>query len=285
MSSLHDVMDNADPLAKQTQLHQWYIAFFLIGTNLAALAGSVYFYRVGLTGELVALLGSMVVSMFYHTCQTTSVCFHLGLERWTISDHFTAPALLAAIAIATVNSYSIDAVMQHFRQAWAVGTTAVTKGEFPELFARDAALNYKWTAGITWAYVIVTFLSTMCHPYSMQNFLIVIAFGMCVILFKIAIIDNGNPENIQRRISLPDFITGLVLIAISLVYFVLDGFFYYWQFHSLWHLFSYLGVYFYAAGITKGLPGAYSPCGRLRDKIAAAAREKRERRRLQSRVV
>lgn len=283
--SLHDVLSNDDPITKTAELHQWYIAFFLIGTNLAAIIGSVYLYAVGLTGEMVALAFSCVVSMFYHTCQTTTVCFHLGLERWTISDHFTAPLLLAAIAIATVNSYSIDAVMLRFRQAWEVGLDGVVKGEFPEVFARDAALNFKWTAGITWAYIIIVFLSTICHPYSMQHNLIVIAFGLCVILIKIVVIDNGNPENIQRRISVPDLIVGLVLIAISLVYFVLDGFFYYWQFHSLWHTFSYIGVYFYAAGITKGLPGAYSPVGRIREKIAAAARRKRERKHLQARII
>ena len=284
---------NEDPLAKLIELRaHWYIAFFLITSNLAAWWGTWYFWRLGLTYEMAVVGGSAVISMFYHTCQTTAVCFHLGIERWTITDHITASWLLAMLVVLTINSYTLDEVLARLRRLWpttTIGATTEPGGvvlpAFPEQYARDVLLNHRWSAAITYCYVVVVILSTICHPYSMQAFLIVIAFGMGALLIKCIVLDGGNPESILRRISVPDLACGLVLIAVSLVFFVADSYAYYWEFHTLWHLFSYAGVYFYAAGITRGLPGHFSPVGNWSARVAAAKRRVRARKQGQAKDV
>lgn len=309
MEDLHNPFSNDDPITLSADLRQWYIAVALIGSNLAAILGVWYFYRLRMITEMVIFGGSAVVSIFYHTCQTTTACFHLGLQRWTFSDHITAGFVPAMLVIMTIRAHTLDSVVQQMRAQWATWNGAVTPSpppplgrpfyihlgddasgsvkpvaatglshSFPESFMNAVLLDARWTNGITYTYLIIVVFSTICHPYSMQNFIIILSFGACVILFKLVIIDRGNPEYLLKRISVPDLLVGLLLIGISLIYFVLDAYLYYALFHSLWHIFSNIGVYFYACGITKGLPGHHSPVSEFHEKVRRARRRQRTQR-------
>jgi hypothetical protein len=296
MQDFHTALDNDDPLARVAELHHWYIALFLIGSNFAAWFGARYFYRVGLIWEMSAVVVASVFSIAYHSCQTLGVCDHLDLTRWTFLDHTSAAAMLAMLTVATINSHRMSEVLARYRVLLLASSPqgqlsmhhmalalSAYKGDVKEgteaglRYLEEVALNHKWSDGITYIYLFVVFLSTVCHPFSMQNNLIVIAVGMGVVLLKLTVIDDGDPGNLLARISLPDLVVGLVLIGISLVFFVLDGFVYYWIFHTLWHFFSFIGVYFYAAGITKNLPFSYSPVELFQEKVRYSLRVKRSR--------
>ena len=301
MQDLQNAFSNDDPITLTVDLRQWWVACFLITSNLFAFWGCQFFWRIRLVTEFVALAASCIVSIFYHTCQTTNACFHLGLQRWTFSDHITADIIPAIMAIAVCRSFTMDQFVSELRRLWpSSGTTTTTDAgnnngvlisisptqsnrEFPENYARSVLLDYHWTAGITLCAVIVIVMSTICHPYSMQNFIIVLSFSMCIILVKLVAIDNGDPTNLMNRISVPDLIVGTILLFISIIYFVLDSFVLYWLFHSLWHCFSNVGVYFLAAGITKGVPGWYSPVAGFCCKVKRAQRRTEKAASLQAR--
>jgi len=304
-------LTNEDPLAKVRELEElrrhWYIAFFLIASNLFYIFGAVFCWRIAFVFEAMGFIVAMVISMGYHGCQTTGYCFHYDLVDWTFLDHNSAPMLAAVIIVMTVNSRSLTQLLQRHRIEWdrLMRTLRVRRSEaawpqgggpkdvaephlvislggaaaegnptsyyYTALYKEENAIYDAWSAGIVYVYFFVVLMATTAHPFSMQAFLIVIAFGLGVILLKIVYIDGGCPEPVLARLSVPDLITGLVLTAAGLVFFVLDSWIYYWQFHSLWHMFSALGLYFYAAGVTRGTAYHHSPLGNL----VARYREKR----------
>lgn len=107
--------------------------------------------------------------------------------------------------------------------------------------------------------LFIVILAAIAHPFNFQAFIIVAVYALCVIFFKIVIMDAGNPLNMKDRFFLPDLILGIVLISLSLICFVLDSWFYYPILHSLWHLLSFLGIPFFLGGLTKNTPYWYSP--------------------------
>lgn len=304
MEDLHNAFSNDDPITMSEDLRQWYIAVALIGSNLAAILGVWYFYRLRMITEMVIFAASAIVSIFYHTCQTTNACFHLGVQRWTFSDHITAGFVPAMLVIMTIRAHTLDSVVQQFKERWRRWSSEETQQQqqhrtelslplgkpttggtvvsletqpvklFPEDYWDAVLLDQRWTNGITYTYLLIVVLSTICHPYSMQNFIIILSFGACIILLKLVVIDQGNPHYLLERISVPDLLVGLALIGISLIYFVLDAYLLYPLFHTLWHIFSDIGVYFYACGITKGLPGSHSPVSEFHEKIRRARRSR-----------
>jgi predicted membrane channel-forming protein YqfA (hemolysin III family) len=149
---------------------------------------------------------------------------------------------------------------------------------YTNIYKEENSVYDAWSAAIVYLYLFVVVAATTAHPFSMQSFLIVIAFGMAVILMKIVVIDEGCPEPVLERLSIPDLVTGLVLVAVGLLFFVLDSWMLYQYFHSLWHFFSALGIYFYAAGITKNTPLHHSPFNNMVERFKYVRRKKRRER-------
>jgi len=281
MADFHSIFDNDDPTAKIAELREhWYIAVALIASNLPYCFAIQYFYRVGLIREMVSVAVGFIFSVLYHTCQTTGYCDHLGLERWTVLDHISAASIVSMLAIAFVDSHNIEKLLEKLRllqvkeppQPYDHVSQVLDLGGVDVEAVRT---NYRWTNGIVYCYLFVVILSSFSHPYSMQNNLIVMSVGMVMVLIKLSVIDNGNVDGLLARISVPDLVVGIILYAIGMIYFILDGWIYYWQFHSLWHTFSSMGTYFYAAGISKDLLFAYSPVAIFQEKVGCASRKKR----------
>ena len=112
---------------------------------------------------------------------------------------------------------------------------------------------------ITITSIFIVIIAALAHPFSMQAFVIAIVYGFAAIFIKIVIIDEGIPVNMYHRISLPDLLLGIILISISLVFYVIDI---YWEYaitHSLWHVLSFLGAYFFVVGLTYNVDNWYSP--------------------------
>ncbi len=75
-------------------------AVLLVGSNIALLPAIAYTYRLGLTPELSVLAAVFVVSSVYHLCQTDTVCL-LGV-RFTVfqhQDHFFVYGALVWIVL------------------------------------------------------------------------------------------------------------------------------------------------------------------------------------------
>src|SRR5277367_444447 len=116
-----------------------------------------------------------------------------------------------------------------------------------------------WSVYALYTSVFIVAFAALIHPFSMQAFYIAITFGLMLIFFKIVIIDEGIPINMYHRIYLPDLLIGLILIIISLIFYMVDV---YWQYaftHSLWHILSFIGVYFLVIGLSRNVKGWYSP--------------------------
>ena len=120
-------------------------------------------------------------------------------------------------------------------------------------------LSDAWGIYIPYISIFIVFIAALAHPFSMQAFVIAIVFGLCAIFFKLVVIDEGDPVDMYHRLSVPDFVLGLVLMVLCLVFYMLDV---YWQYgitHALWHILSFLGAYFLVIGLSKHVDNWYSP--------------------------
>ncbi len=283
-------LSNEDPAALAEQLaalRVWYIQLALIFSNLffwppiivaykfgrrALAAAYVYFFL----GASIAV--AMVISIFYHVCQTTGYCFLQTLVYWTIADHISAPSMMAMLVLFIVNPVTTKRMVQLSekrlrRLVHSLRDNSGRQGLFdgdrmaawhdarerkPRL--RHDELTQAWSTSITYVYIFVIVLATLTHNFSMQAFIIAIAFGLAAVFFKLVVLEEGNPRDLSQRLSLPDLLVGLALIGLSLVFFVLDSYVLYWIMHSLWHALSGIGACFYIAGLSAHTPDFVSPC-------------------------
>lgn len=117
-----------------------------------------------------------------------------------------------------------------------------------------------WTASITVLYMTVVVMAVLANPFDMRGYMIGVGFGLSLIFFKLAVLDNDREaEGFVEKISWPDLVLALVLIALAFLFFMLDDYMPYWVSHPLWHLFGGIGSFFYIAGLSKTFPGHYSP--------------------------
>ena len=284
---------NEDPLSKAAELMSlrvWYKQLPLIGTNFLGVLAMYAMYRVGNATFGVSIAVATLYSVLYHVCQTTGVCFHANLVITTMMDHITAPSMAGIIMVVSVTPITAKMLLvthQHLeeklRKMAATQPHTALYGEddnepntvvdltgteqearrrsyyYQELYREENTVRDAWSATIVYCYIFVAVNATLAHPFSMQSFLIVIAFGLGVVFFKVVVIDDGQISHNAESVSVPDVLIGIALVSVSLIFFVLDSWFYYWIFHSLWHAFSFTGVYFYGMGLSKGLPNFYSP--------------------------
>lgn len=301
MLPFHDRLNSDNPVSDDInpeELHIWYVAFILIGSNFFGLPLLFYAHRNAFFVLSATTLGAVFVSVLYHTCQTTDVCFGFELSRLTQADHMTAPIFMVAIILFFINSRGTrqmvytrelrraarpppDAWVKHARplgalegevpEPWYDESFYLTDNEFGE--AQDLKVYYNvgyskeepntlsnaWDVYSLFTLLFVVILSTLAHPFSMQAFIIVICFGLAIVFYKIVIIEEGVPVNMYQRVYLPDLVLGVVMLFISLVFYVLDSYVAYPYFHSLWHILSFLGGYYMTIGLSRNVEGWYSP--------------------------
>lgn len=120
-------------------------------------------------------------------------------------------------------------------------------------------LSNAWGIYIAYTSIFIAVIAALAHPFSMQAFVIAIVFGLCAVFFKQIVIDEGQTDDLEYRVSLPDLVFGVILIALCLLFYMLDV---YWQYgitHTLWHVLSYLGAYFLVIGLSRHVDNWYSP--------------------------
>lgn len=277
MRNFQNPLTNEDPLAKALELEKlqyWPIATALIFSNFFGWPAVIICLQKKRWIEAAAIGIAIIWSLFYHICQSTTYCFTLNLTIWTMSDHISAPAMMAMLIILIVNPRIITYInpltpaVRFLDIKKGINTSSVDEGGGGEGITKKNRVKIRteadtfydaWLAITTYCYIFLVILATFAHPFSMQNFVIVISFGLSVVFLKFIIIDECRPENLDERISLPDLILGIILICISLIFFVLDSWVLYWIFHSLWHMFSFLGVYFFIIGMTADTKPVFSP--------------------------
>lgn len=106
--------------------------------------------------------------------------------------------------------------------------------------------------------IIFLYIQVYLHPFSYHAFINVLTLVLLLGLFKIIVLNEGNPKNLKNRVSWPELIIGIILAAIGLICYVLDGFLLYEVLHTLWHIFIYLSLYFQLLGLAKNSPYYHS---------------------------
>jgi hypothetical protein len=132
------------------------------------------------------------------------------------------------------------------------------------LYKEENMMHDAWSVTVVIVLIVVAFNATLVHPFSTQSFLITIGFALAVVFFKVVVLDDGQTDLSLDTVSVPDVVIGVMLIAIGLVFFLLDSYFYYAIFHPLWHVFSFIGMFFYGMGVSKASPNFYSPFERIK---------------------
>lgn len=300
-------LSNEDPVVKAAELQAlrvWYAQLCLIFSNFFFWPPIILAYKFGRRALAAAyiyfflgasILVAMIISVFYHVCQTTGYCFLQNLVYWTIADHISAPSMMAMLILFIVNPVTTSRMIQMSetrlrRMIHSLRDHSGQQGLYdgdrlaawheehhrkPKL-KRDE-LTQAWSISITYVYIFVIILATMTHNFSMQAFIIAIAFGLVAVFFKLVILEEGNPRDLPERLSLPDLVVGIVLIGLSLVFFILDSYFIYWLMHSLWHALSGIGAAFYIAGLSAHTPDFISPCAVILSVLRCGTLKKQKR--------
>lgn len=98
--------NNDNPLSNLEELltlNTWYAAIFLVIGNLAGIAPFLYALLLGLYVLAYSILMSLIISCFYHLCQTTHECFQLILPLHISIDHFTSTSMMGLAILAFFN--------------------------------------------------------------------------------------------------------------------------------------------------------------------------------------
>jgi hypothetical protein len=252
MLPFNNGMTSNEPISdsiSDESLNQWYAQLSLILTNGLMLFASVYLYRLqyGVGGTI--LLFAAGISYFYHQCQTTRFCPVYDLDTWTLIDHISATMVIAYVIIFTVApSKPLKKRRRDMKDTYYHQYIA-TSGE--------NTFHDTWGASIAVAYFFIIVLSTLAYPYSSQNYIIALVFGLAAIFLQLVVINEGNVTPVKERLSVPDLIVAIILFALAAVCFFVDAWLY-WLPHSLWHAFVNIALYFYFVGLTRSHPYHYS---------------------------
>ena len=131
MLAFKDAFNNDDPLANPDELlalNTWYAAFFLVLGNLAGIFPFLYANRIGCYFLAYAILLSIIVSCFYHLCQTTHECFQFPLPKHVSVDHVTSTGMMGLLLLAIFNVRTVCQLLDHHR---------IIKTVFPSLDSRS----------------------------------------------------------------------------------------------------------------------------------------------------
>lgn len=257
-------------------------AILLVLGNLAGLAPFVYNVAIGSYTLGWVTIASLVVSFFYHLCQTSQECFLYVLFDWISNDHFTATWFLATTVLSFINVRTRREYIKSERLIKSVRhyDTCGEEEEEEEEHNQDCVLVLTpsqkklqkehshrvhkveenmlydhWSVASFIVITVITHLAVRAHPFSYEAFVIVFTSCMLAAFIKIMLIEEGEPTNFKGRFSLPELVISFVLNVIGLVAYVLDSYVEYLVLHSVWHVAIYLGTMFFEAGTKKSVNG------------------------------
>ncbi len=294
-------LTNEDPYADAdhyTEVSIWYWAVLLVLGNLAGIPLAVITYKTAFYFLSWIVISSMMVSWFYHLCQTTGECFGFTLFQWVMSDHVTATALMAYFLFFFFTSRSSKQIIRsHQRQqnnnnkrkkktskdlgsynlnSHTSRKHAVVDDSYKEIedadkdheFSLDTVYEYRiheenmiydaFTSFGAVSIFVFIVLQVIVHPFSYHAFINVLTYTLLLGLFKYTVIDEGRPKNLKGRLSWPELLIGIFLALIGLTCYVLDSYVAYEILHTLWHVFIYLALYFLFIGLIFNTPYYYS---------------------------
>lgn len=250
-------------------------AILLVLGNLAGLAPFLYNVAIGSYVLGWVDIVSLVVSFFYHLCQTSQECFLYVLFDWVANDHFTSTWFLATSFLSFINVRTRREYLHTERllkrrpytcsddgdggEEDTLLTLTISKktSEQPH-HARKLEENMiydHWSAASFIVITVITHLAVRAHPFSYAAFIIVFTSCILAAFIKIMLIDEGEPINFRGRFSVPELLISFVLIAIGVVAYVMDSYVEYLVLHSLWHVAIYIATMFYEAGTKKSVNG------------------------------
>lgn len=326
MLPFRDALNNDNPVSDDLNLHElntWYFALILIGSNLFGLPLVVYCHRHAFFLLSAACFFAVAVSLLYHTCQTTHVCFFFSLSVLTLADHITAPSFMMMLILFIINTKSAKQIRReakelarryHIEDGEIVSPVVINMAEpqperikvtsnylrflDPQAYATRFSAkvpskydietnlsieqvdeieslktyhhvgyshitsndeNNAWGVYIMYSSIFIVILAALAHNFSLQAFIIAFVYGLAAVFFKHVIIDEGASLGMYERVSIPDLVVGIVLLGLSLVFYMLDIYVAYAITHSLWHCLSFIGSYLMVIGLTKNCDYWYSP--------------------------
>lgn len=145
----------------------------------------------------------MIISTFYHTCQSIGVCIGQSFHTWQLSDHSTANLCIVAIILIIISD--------------------------------DDPIFYA-VAGV--GYIVLSVLFVIADPVSVRSSIQIITVGAALAFVKYALVDQGRFESFEQRFSVKWATAGAIFGTLGSAFYIFDaGPSYYWA-HGSWHVAS-----------------------------------------------
>lgn len=255
MLSFNNPLSSDDPISNHIDLDTlniWYAQIFLILSNLSYIPVSLYLCYLGYGVGGIIILFSALISYFYHQCQTTRFCPFYTLDTWTMVDHITATMDLAYLFLFTISVFCL--VNEKYS---TIPTRRYKKSYYhTHLSLGENTFHDSWGAAVFVVYFFVVVLSTIDNPYSSQNYIVAVVFGLAIIFVQVFVINEARLNRAKDIVSVPELIGALILFVVSMVCFFIDGWLY-WLPHSFWHALAGVGMLLYTIALTKHHPRHY----------------------------
>lgn len=221
----------------------WYQTLFLLLPHLLLIPSIILSYTRRMPIVFVQLIVTFIFSSSYHLCKSTDACLFGGsLLSWTQLDYIYAfSQILVIFILLLLGSFSTNSIK------W-----------FTEMYGLKYAKRQQfWTTIIVLALIafdiliVLTRLQSLSTPLTQQTAYIIIAAAAAGVLIKITLIDEGK-FNIFSRYDTRYLLVGGLLLIPAIIFFLLESPTYYWIYHSLWHIFAFIAIFFLILGSDKG---------------------------------
>jgi hypothetical protein len=236
-------------------------AVLLIGSNLFMIPPIIFGYKIQSFYVATNLLVTMVVSILYHTCDSTSACLGgISVDKWRTLDHMFANNAIVMVFIILIqfdksrmdddttelqsNTQSNELTGQKIDQRKALERTNQEKFRY-YFMLRD------WGEVIRTLYTYAVIIYVFLRPTDETITPFVIMIGNMALYIKIIMLSNKN-DDLFNNFYWQSLIIGLVMGIISIVFYCIDNLHgLYWLWHSLWHILGFSSLYFIQMGMTR----------------------------------
>jgi hypothetical protein len=201
-----------------------------------------YSYRINAFFVMSEISVTMIISMIYHLCRSTGFCFGVSVVTWQTLDHMFANG---AIMIAFVILLDMD-------------KAPIYKYD-PDVFNYEKKIMIKnikywayygmWSVTLRCIMLFLVFIAVVITPINNRIVYFIIVVGLAALFIKFVIVKQGLIT--FERFYVIALIIGVILAAVGITCFMFDNTSnLYWLFHSLWHTFGFLSLFFLIVGMT-----------------------------------
>jgi hypothetical protein len=229
-------------------------AILLICSNLFMIPAIIFGYKIRSFYVATSILITMVVSILYHTCDSTGACLgNASVDTWRTVDHAFANNAIAMTFIILLEFDKPLIKMLKFIHLPDEEILQFVTTEYNIEKIRYISRLKLWGDFIKVMYTSAIIIYVNIRPTDETVTPFVILIGNMAIFVKLIMLSDKE-RAIFTSFYWNSLIIGVIMGVIAIFFYSinnLNGL--YWVWHTLWHSLGFLSLYFLQMGMTKDM--------------------------------